>query len=342
MTLDRIKGFLKHVVPPSTRMIDRRFERAQEDNRALSARVEELFDQVGALRGELAVAQESLDAIRASLYIDELGSASRMPLDGTPDVVVSVASYGRRIKGIAPMLRSLGEQSVKPDRALLWLPAKDFPRGIRDVPADVVCALHDSGIEVRWMEEDLGPHKKYFLTMQTFPDAIVITLDDDIIYPGNLIENLLRAHERWPREVVATRARRIVIEDGDIKPYDTWELADGSLLDVPCYSLVPTGVGGVLYPPRSLDAHVFDKEAILGTCLFGDDLWLKVMAVMAGTRVVVPRNAIFNLNYADGTQDVALYKENIGLGKNDRQLSDILKYIGTFYPIKQLTACMND
>ena len=318
----QVKDVLKSALPPTTRMLDRRVELLLSENRALSNRVEQLS-------GELSAVKNVLTSLRADGLRGRMKSEALSPLVGSPGVIVSVASYGPRISHIAPMLVSLGQQSVRPDRAFLWLPLRDFPKGVDDLPADVVCALYDARVEPRFVEDDLGPHNKYFWTMQAFPESIVITLDDDVRYPNDLIERLMKKHRVWKSEIVAMRARVILSEGEGLCPYEAWPLELGPLLGSPSFSVIGTGVGGVLYPPHCLDEHVFDSDGIRSTCLRADDLWLKVMSVIAGTKVVCPVPDC-PLDYIPGTQEMALCDNNLYQGGNDTQLTAILEYVSLF------------
>ena len=96
---------------------------------------------------------------------------------------------------------------------------------------------------------------------------------------------------------------------------------DGGHLSV---RLIPIGCGGVLYPPHSLASNVFDKEDINALCLRTDDLWLKSMAVKAGTKTVRWRKKtpIFYSNIS--SQHNGLYHQNLGKDRNDECFSKIL------------------
>ena len=319
---DRVKGYLKRILPPTTLMLDRRVDQLLEENRVLR-------DRIGEVSQELFVIRNELYSLRADRLRERMRERSSTELEGSPETVVSIASYGPRVPFIAPMIESLGRQSIRPDRAFLWLPTKDFPGGVDDLPADVLCALYDANVEPRFVGEDLGPHNKYYWTMRAFSESVVVTLDDDVRYPKSLLERLLDAHRAWPAEVVAMRARVIAAEDKRPAPYETWPLELGDLVGRPSFSVVGTGVGGVLYPPHCLDNHVFDIEGIRSACPRADDLWLKIMSVIAGTMTVCPTGDC-PLDYLPGTQETALCDENLYQGGNDAQLAAILEYVSAF------------
>lgn len=71
-------------------------------------------------------------------------------------------------------------------------------------------------------------------------------------------------------------------------PYNKWEFNCTSLKK-PSYMLFATGIGGVLYPPNSLYKCALDIERVKNECLRADDVWLKVMEMLAETKVTWTR-----------------------------------------------------
>lgn len=334
-----LKDLLKRALPPTTQMVDRRVELLSEQNRALEGGLARLQDELAALSEEARQTRRALEALRAQGARTELARRAALPLEGAPAVVLSLASYGARIKTLADTLRSLDAQTVRPDRLLLWLPASDFPAREADLPDDVVCAIADARAELRWAEDDLGPHNKYLGVLEAFPASVLITVDDDIRYAPDLVERLLAAHERWPEAVCALRTNLVRVEGDKLLPYDQWTLEQRELLDEPSHRLLATGNAGVLYPPACLDRHVTDRAAIRATCLMADDLWLKVMELMAGTKVVC-LSGPFELDCVEGTQESALWAQNLTGGRNDIQLRAILDLVGQLRPAEELVALM--
>ena len=244
----------------------------------------------------------------------------------TAEVVLSLTTYPPRLAGLGEALASLQRQTVAPDRICLWLAEDDFPD--REEPLRALGqALESGAVEVRWCPRTLGPHDKYFWTMQAHPDAVVITVDDDIRYPPDLVERLLAAHEEHPSAVVARRTHlvRALTEEGQwrLAPYDSWVLEQRLHQGEPRHDLLATGVGGILYPPHTFDEAVFDEEAIRGSALFTDDLWLFVHELRLGIPVV--GTAPYELDYVAGSQACALCHENLERGGNDGVLAALFE-----------------
>lgn len=239
--------------------------------------------------------------------------------------IVSVTSYPARIHAAATALRTLTEQTVPADRIILWLAEEQFPEREQALPPDLLTLLTDGQVQLRWCPEDLAPHKKYFYAMQDYPEAVIITTDDDILYPKTMIEELMRGYLLYPDCVSAVRTHLMTFSpDGKLLPYDQWvQEYDGQRMQ-PSRQLMAVGVGGVLYPPHRLSNVLFRADTIRHTCLMADDLWLKAIECLSEVPVVcVGKNR--PLQYVPDSQEIALWKTNVTLQKNDSQFKHILR-----------------
>lgn len=253
-------------------------------------------------------------------------------IDGTIEitypeqVIVSLTSFPPRMPTIATCVKSLKLQSYRADRILLWLSLDQFPGREAGLP-ETLLALVDDQFQIRWVEGDLGPHKKYFYAMQEFPDAVIITVDDDVAYNIELVGALVRGHRDRPNCIIAGRTNLIRFRpDGSFRTYDHWAYDYQHLREAETYSLLPTGIGGVLYPPRALPPQAFDVEGIKTSCPHADDLWLKIMATANGRPVWMPREQ-FSYETIGGSQSSALWRQNAFHEGNDEALKKIVDYL---------------
>lgn len=225
-----------------------------------------------------------------------------------PLLIVSFTSYPARIHAVPQVLKSLYAQSMKPDRILLWLAKDEFPQREADLPLSLQEDIAAKKITLRWCD-NLGSHKKYFYAMQEYPEDIIVTVDDDTFYHQNTLKMLMEGHIRFPYAVVA-RTASLVLFDSDLNPLPMNEwLFDFQFFSEPSMLLHAVGVGGVLYPPHSVNEKIFDKDFILETCTvngrtFGDDLLLKVGEMLNNTLVVSVKSEPYHR--LPGTQGTAL------------------------------------
>lgn len=234
-------------------------------------------------------------------------------------VVVSLTSYPLRYPTLHLCIESLFSQTVSPDSIVLYIYKQDTP-----LPEKVITYLK-KGLEIRLVDDDLKPHKKYFYAMQEFSNDIIITVDDDVIYPIDLIEKLLFSFKSFPKAVSAGRAHGICLkEDGTPSRYIDWEWESNNYCK-PSYRLMATGVGGILYPPHCLVSEIFNTSSIRKYCLTQDDVWLKCMEIISKVPVVLIDQ---KSQHPPGIPNVftkGLYLENKLNGGTDRALSLILK-----------------
>lgn len=233
-------------------------------------------------------------------------------------VIVSLTSWPKRIYCVRRSLDTILQQTRPADKIVLWLSLQQFPS--KELPVDLMELVNEGKLDVEWVEEDYKPHKKYFYAMKKYPDDIIVTIDDDLIYEPTLIENLLSTHLMFPDCVCAARAHLIVFnDDGTPASYKEWiqEVSYGLLS--PSMQLCATGGAGCLYPPHLLHEYVFDSDAIMNCSLRADDLWMKINETLCDVPVVLSPGRK-NCKYVPDSQDVGLVQTNTGVNnENDEQ-----------------------
>lgn len=240
-------------------------------------------------------------------------------------IIVSLTTIPSRIKHVSYTIETMFRQTCKPDKILLFLGEEEFCNTV--LPPRLL-RLKKKGIEIIYCK-DLKPHKKYFYTMQMYPEDIVITIDDDVLYNYSLIEQLMCSYRRFPHAVSAMRARMIAFnEDRSIQSYKNWK-SHNLEIQSPSFALVSIGIGGVIYPPHSLHPEVFNETNLINLCLFADDIWLKIMELMNNTPVVLVSSKSY-YQKINGIQKIALKKTNLKQDMNDVYLARVLKVYDTF------------
>lgn len=244
-------------------------------------------------------------------------------------VVASLTSWPGRICSVAQSIKTLLAQTRKPDRIIIWLARGQFPDLEASLPEDLMEIVKAGDVELRWCDSDLKPHKKYFYALQEFPNSIVITFDDDLLYPRSLVERLILSYMVFPYAISTARANLMTMRpSGEPHSYEFWIKSQNALILQPSLLLLAGTGSGTLFPPGLLPKEAFNEEMIKKTCLYADDLWLKGFELLAGIPVVQISRAM-RLVYVPGSQEVALFKSNVKEGGNDIQFANFWKWAET-------------
>lgn len=240
------------------------------------------------------------------------------------DLIISLTSFPARFATLHRSLESLIDQSLIADRILLWIARDDagaLPRRVRALAAA-------ERVDLR-LTDDLGPYNKLVPTLEQYPGAFIATADDDIWYPPEWLATLCEAHDPKQPSVLCHRAHRLKsAADGGLAPYAAWSRAiQDEAGRHPSTDIMPTGVGGILYPPRLLHPDAIDRRLFMSLCPSADDLWFYWMGRRAGStfRKVGPR---FEELTWPGTQRAALARANVVNGANDRQAQNLVRLYG--------------
>lgn len=228
-------------------------------------------------------------------------------------IIVSLTSFPPRFPYIDLCLKSLLLQETKPDKIIVYLGSDSTP----DMLTKQMLDYQEYGIEYRFdKDENLMPHKKYFYAMQEYPDAAVVTADDDVIYPANWLTLLYRSFQKYPNAISARRVHLMKFKNGKLLPYDSWKDQCRDITE-PSMLLIGTGNAGILYPPGCFDSESFNISNIKKLCLRTDDIWLKCMEIRNRIPVVWVRNWQVCPASIDNKDNQRLQDENIFSGKND-------------------------
>ena len=246
-------------------------------------------------------------------------------------IIASLTSFPARIDCVEYAVKSLMLQDYKPDRIILWLSNLQF-KSEKELP-DTLLALKDKGLEIKFCEDDLRGHKKYFeLVKNQKENELIVTFDDDIIYPHNSISRLVKLHKKYPNAIVVNRGYEITFEkNGKLKPHKKWKLMSRYGVKKPV-SLILTSTGsGILYPYDSFHNDILNVDLIKKLALSIDDLWITIMALIKGTKIIKSHYAFKTFTTYPGSQKYQLGLENMRNPENIDRHDTVLKELVEHY-----------
>jgi hypothetical protein len=184
------------------------------------------------------------------------------------DVVVSLTTIPSRIKDIFPCINSILMQTRPPDRIYLNIPnrSKRENKGYQ-----IPCQLRkDKRIILTHCKEDSGPILKLLQTLkeETHPDTLIITVDDDTVYPRHLISTLLRFNEKFPEAALGFRGWRLPAS----KKFLERTILYANSIKKPYMVDVLSGVSGVLYIRKQFKDDFFSPQGLPDAAFFVDDI----------------------------------------------------------------------
>ena len=91
--------------------------------------------------------------------------------------------YGKSIE-------SIFNQTYKANKIVLYISKDHFTTST--LPHSLL-KQQKRGLEIRFVK-DIGPYTKLIPALKEFPNANIITIDDDYMYPFDMIEKLVKAH----------------------------------------------------------------------------------------------------------------------------------------------------
>jgi hypothetical protein len=236
-------------------------------------------------------------------------------------IIVSLTTFPARIGRIWLVIETILRQTQKPDKIILWLSKEQFPSF--DLLPKRLMKQRDRGLEIRLMDGDIRPHKKYYYTLKEFPNDYMLTVDDDTFYRSTMIEDLSNYSHRYPGSVISQYSRKMQWIEDKIASYTLWPLikeeTSPNLL-----SFFGSG-GGTLFPPFAMDPDVLNLNLLMSLTPISDDIWLNAMCRLKKTKSTKTSyftNQLPVLYLHNETLDFI----NNGMKQNDIQLLAVREY----------------
>lgn len=276
----------------------------------------ELREQINSLARELEHKTTETNTLISSLICNDYGLNQ---IKRKNELIVSLTTHSYRIEKVGIAIQSIMNQNFKADKIILSVNENLFNE--KNIPNSLKL-LKERGLIINYCK-DIGPYTKLLPVLKENPNSIIVTVDDDIIYPRNLLKVLYEAYEKEQNYIHCLRMHYMKFKaDGTIKPYREWDIC--SDINKADNFVFPTGVGGVLYPPNSFNDEVFNEEAFLSLSPNADDVWFKAMSLLNNVNCKKVDSDIMNSPIViGGTGDVGLMHENYFNNANDVKIDNV-------------------
>lgn len=111
-------------------------------------------------------------------------------------IVVTLTTYSKRIGNIPVVLETIFNQTMSPAFVVLNLAYDEI------IPSDVQNYIDTRSIDINRVP-DTKVYKKLIPTLRKYPNDCIITIDDDFLYPENMIEDFMNIHEKYPHNPIS-------------------------------------------------------------------------------------------------------------------------------------------
>lgn len=266
------------------------------------------------------------------------------------NLIIGITTISSRLDHIHSVVESLLNQDFPHDtyQVRLYLSKQPYllDKGCPKITEHLSRLLYKNShrFSLRYVK-NIGPYRKivpvledvYGLTSAQFYNTLIVTADDDTVYPPwwlwCLYENYLNH-----RCVIGFRARAMVFEDTKLASYKKWSL---NITDNPSVFNTPTGKDGVLYSPLNLYPMVRDIDSAKRCAPKADDLWLKANTLLAGVPSFIINNRLADEfpSVTGRESKVSLYTAFNKQGGNNDALTKIEKHIQMMYGLRFWDLC---
>jgi len=242
-------------------------------------------------------------------------------LENDNRLIVSLTTFPKRINRVWIVIESILRQTHKPDKIILWISNEQF-QSIDILPIKLL-KQRNRGLEIRLVEGDIRSHKKYYYTLQEFPNDYMLTADDDIFYRSTMIEDMFNYSNQFPLSVISQYSSEMQWSGDQLEPYIYWKSIQ-KFSNPNLNSFFGSG-GGTLFPPHSFDSDVLNSNLFMSLTPTADDIWLNAMCKLKRTKITVTNYYTSGLPVINVT-NTTLESINNRLNKNDEQILAVSEY----------------
>ena len=112
-------------------------------------------------------------------------------------IIVSLTSYGERLRTLPRVLETIYAQSLPPDEIVINLADRE------SMPVQLWGYVQQhKNIRINRVQ-DTQVWKKFLPTLALYPEDMIICIDDDFLYPSMMIEEFVRVYKANPTQPVS-------------------------------------------------------------------------------------------------------------------------------------------
>lgn len=117
-------------------------------------------------------------------------------------IIISLTSWAPRFNNLPMVLDSIFAQTYPPDKVVLNIDENET------IPDYLEKYISEHGIEV-FFTPNTRVYKKLIPTLKRYPESLVISIDDDWIYPETMIEDFMNCHMKHPDQPISGNREKL-------------------------------------------------------------------------------------------------------------------------------------
>lgn len=257
------------------------------------------------------------------------------------EIIVTLTTHEKRILSVHRAIESIFQQSMKVNKIVLYVSNEEFQK-TEQLPI-VLQRQMDRGLEVRFVR-DIGPYTKLLYALTEYSKSLIITIDDDIIYPINMVERLVMAHQGNKNAICGLAVRQLewkkICEskpnkETRLRKFKKFSKMEFAVVQKDCVSnmFCAEGFGGVLYPPHCFSEEIFNEKVFMKLAPKADDLWFWINAVLNKTPILCVHSyepIVRELLIDEDIQDIGLINDNFYGNGNDKQMKLLCEHYNIY------------
>jgi len=130
-------------------------------------------------------------------------------------IIVSVTTWWKRAGNLSVVLKSILAQTLMPSRILVNLCTEDFPAKEEDLPQELRTIIDSNDIiELYWTDDNTKAWKKHLHALEVATDDdLIMSIDDDHIYPSDYIEKMYVSYLYYGKEFPITLNKILLFQN---------------------------------------------------------------------------------------------------------------------------------
>lgn len=199
-------------------------------------------------------------------------------------IIVTLTAQREYFKELQITIFSILNQSLKPDRIILWL--DEETESLATLPYEITRFIKN-GLEIRFAK-DVKNYTGSVYAFKEFKDSIIVTANNNIYYRKDWLKRLYLSYITNPDDIHVHCAQRVLLTNGA-----TVVLREGTIYvsqESAEYNNFLLGDGGVLYPPGCFSKEALRDDIFTKYAPDYDDIWFWIRGVIQNKKIRVVKN----------------------------------------------------